>query len=132
MKEIAKKLLVFFFCIMFVVSIGKDLTTGTFPKSVKSSAQQPKQSKAENTPEKEPPKERKNTENKRYETVQHRVTSGETVLSIIEKLNSNGPPVTIKQMIKDFEHLNPEIEPHHIQTNQVYTFPIYRQNDNRL
>lgn len=132
MLEIGKKLLVFFFCIMFVVSIGKDLTTGTFPKSVKSSAQQQKHPKAENAPKKEQSNIRKNTENKRYQTVQHRVTAGETVLSIIEKLNSNGPPVTIKQMIQDFEQLNPEIEPHHIQTNQVYTFPIYRQNENRL
>ncbi len=130
MIEIGKKLLIFFCCVLFVVSIGKDLTTGTFPKS--SAHQQTQQTQAQNAPEKEPTTEIKKQETKRYQTVQHKVTAGETVLSIIEKLNTNGPPVTIKQMIKDFEYLNPDVEPHHIQTNQVYTFPIYRQTVNRL
>ncbi len=130
MIEVGKKLLIFFCCVLFVVSIGKDLTTGTFPKS--SAHQQKQQSQAQDAPEKEPTTEIKKQETKRYRTVQHKVTAGETVLSIIEKLNTNGPPVTIKQMIKDFEDLNPEIEPHHIQTNKVYTFPIYRQTANRL
>ncbi len=130
MIEVGKKLLIFFCCVLFVVSIGKDLTTGTFPKS--SAQQQIQEPKAEDVSRKQSPNEKKTVTSKRYQTVQHKVTAGETVLSIIEKLNQNGPPVTIQQMIKDFEHLNPDVEPHHIKTNHIYTFPIYRQNANRL
>lgn len=127
MIEVGKKLLIFVFCILFIVSIGRDLTTGTFPKSA---AQQPKQ--AEDAPKQQTTGETKTTENKRYRTVQHKVVAGETVLTIIKKLNVEGPPVTIQQMIQDFKTLNPNVEPHNIQTSQIYTFPIYRQNENRL
>ncbi|GAA0341355.1 hypothetical protein GCM10008967_34670 [Bacillus carboniphilus] len=58
--------------------------------------------------------------------IEHLVTSGDTVLSVVEK-NLNEPlPVGIEQVVQDFITLN-QIQPEKIQAGKVYKFPIYNQ-----
>lgn len=127
MSDVLKRILKIVIILLFIISIGRDLTTGTFPAANISTANEHIE-KAEEGKQLEPIQ--KNSF--RYKRLQHKVTAGETVLSIIEKLNQNGPPVTIQQMLLDFSALNPDVDPHHIKTNNVYFFPVYQQNENRL
>lgn len=135
MTEVFKRVSMFVIILLFLISLGRDLTVGTFPiektTSTLANAESAKQAptvKRTSQPMYSP------SENvtKRYQRVQHKVTAGETVLSIMENLNKGGPPVTIQQMLSDFEVLNPNVNPHQIKTNQTYTFPKYQLNENRL
>ncbi|MYL33453.1 hypothetical protein GLW08_09135 [Pontibacillus yanchengensis] len=135
MRKMIKKLLVVTLVFLFIVSITKDLTTGTFPASVNENEEttskqitQPSTTSKATTNTVDQPLQ----SNKRFETIQYKVKAGETVLSIIERLNKQGNPVTIQQMLKDFEDLNPNTNPHQIETNEPYYFPVYRQNENDM
>lgn len=57
-------------------------------------------------------------------TKQITVQSGDTVLSIEERLNGKTPP-SIAQMITDFKALNPSVDPNKIEIGRTYTFKIY-------
>lgn len=128
MNDGLKKALVTLFSILFLISIFKDITTGTFSfEDVTSAKQSPPQ---EIVQEQQPKGTRSNTnesQSKRYQKIEHHVKAGETVLSIMENINKTGPPVSIQQMIQDFESLNPNIDAHQIQINKSYWFPIYRE-----
>ncbi|MFO1443450.1 hypothetical protein KDN24_09550 [Bacillus sp. Bva_UNVM-123] len=54
-----------------------------------------------------------------------KVSPGDTVLSVVEgKLN--GPlPVTITQVIADFNELNNGLQPENLKAGQTYRFPAY-------
>ncbi|HEU5138773.1 MAG TPA: hypothetical protein VFT51_02290 [Bacillales bacterium] len=52
---------------------------------------------------------------------------GQTVLSIVEKLNGSNP-VSIQKVVHDFEKLNPDVEASQIQIGKTYRFPIYHKN----
>ncbi|KGP73179.1 hypothetical protein [Pontibacillus yanchengensis] len=134
MSRLIKKLLVVTLVFLFIVSITKDLTTGTFPTSANEDESKPDQSTQTSTTAKATTKidTQPHQPNKRFETIKYNVKAGETVLSIIERLNKQGTPVTIQQMLKDFENLNPNTNPHQIETNEPYYFPVYRQNENDM
>jgi hypothetical protein len=55
------------------------------------------------------------------------VSPGSTVLSIVENVNNGQVPVSINQIIADFELLNPEAETNRLQIGEVYKFPLYKQ-----
>lgn len=125
MNKTIKKILFIIIIILFIASLSHDLTTGTFPNATS------KEKTSEETAIEESSQDTNTTDskqsNKRYEVIQYEVKAGETVLSILEILNENGPPVTINQMLEDFEGLNDQQNPHQIQTNTPYYFPVYRQ-----
>lgn len=52
------------------------------------------------------------------------VKPGDTVLSIVEKLNGQ-MSVPIQKIIHDFKKLNPGADPHAIQIGETYLFPLY-------
>ena len=53
------------------------------------------------------------------------VMPGDTVLTIVERI-TNGPlPVTVPQLIHDFELLNDNVTPEKIQIGKTYKFPVY-------
>lgn len=58
-----------------------------------------------------------------------KVASGQTVLSIAEQLQGGPLPVSISQLIEDFQILNPKIEPEMIQIGRVYKFPVYNETE---
>lgn len=93
--------------ILYVVAY--DLKIGTLPQSSPANAEIHKEKKKE-----------KNKQNfKTYE-----VTPGDTLISVVEKLNSNNN-YSIVSMLKDFKSLNPEANPENIQIGKSYKFPLY-------
>jgi hypothetical protein len=56
-----------------------------------------------------------------------KVAAGQTVLSIVEQIQGEALPVSISQLITDFQALNPKIEPEMIQIGKVYKFPVYSE-----
>ncbi|HZG60534.1 MAG TPA: hypothetical protein VEY68_08735 [Anoxybacillus sp.] len=66
-----------------------------------------------------------NKEALNYKTM--KVKAGDTILSIMEK-ERNGPlPVSIEQLIKDFEALNPGVKTESLQIGKTYKFPVYKE-----
>ncbi|MFY4776373.1 hypothetical protein [Metabacillus sp. RGM 3146] len=63
---------------------------------------------------------------KGYESV--KVQSGDTVLSVMESLNSSSSPnLSIEKSIKDFEALNPGTKAEQIVIGKTYKFPVYKK-----
>lgn len=56
-----------------------------------------------------------------------KVAAGQTVLSIVEQIQGGPLPVSISQLITDFQVLNPKTEPEMIQIGKVYKFPVYTE-----
>ncbi|EIT85185.1 hypothetical protein A374_10595 [Fictibacillus macauensis ZFHKF-1] len=52
---------------------------------------------------------------------------GDTVLSIIEKLNPSATSLPITKVIKDFQKLNGNLRPENIRAGKIYNFPIYKR-----
>ncbi|WP_186575770.1 hypothetical protein [Aquibacillus kalidii] len=129
---ILKKIGLTLFVVLLLVSIFKDLTVGTIVRetetvqgaSEKDNEEQPvekKNKKADENTEKEQQKE-----TNRYKVVSKKVAAGETVLSIVETINPDENSLLMKQIILDFETLNPGIDPHLIEPNKEYYFPAYK------
>ncbi|MFD1705415.1 hypothetical protein ACFSCZ_01450 [Siminovitchia sediminis] len=58
-----------------------------------------------------------------YETI--KTTTGDTVISIAETIHDGPLPVSIEQLIGDFQKLNHGIQPDEIQRDTEYKFPVY-------
>jgi hypothetical protein len=56
----------------------------------------------------------------------YQVAPGDTVISIVERLNDNSS-FSIATMVKDFKALNPGVVPENIQIQQTYRFPLYKK-----
>ncbi|HHY72996.1 MAG TPA: hypothetical protein GX497_07170 [Bacillus bacterium] len=56
-----------------------------------------------------------------------KVAAGQTVLTIVEQIQGGPVPVSISQLIEDFQILNPKTEPEMIQIGKVYKFPVYKE-----
>lgn len=60
---------------------------------------------------------------------EEKVSSGDTVLSVVEK-NINGPiSVSINEVVSDFKILNNGLSPEKIKSGFVYKFPDYSQSE---
>jgi hypothetical protein len=68
-------------------------------------------------------------ENNNIQHVEVIVLNGETVLSIVEKVNNgNNIPSSMSKIIEDFETLNPNVKAHVIKAGIKYLFPIYKHS----
>ncbi|MFA8439591.1 hypothetical protein [Pueribacillus sp. YX66] len=56
------------------------------------------------------------------------VLPGETVLSVLERINGT-LPVSIEQALQDFAVINPSVDPMLIQAGKRYKFPVYKDVD---
>lgn len=56
---------------------------------------------------------------------EYTVSPGETVLSIVEKIHLYRIPVSIEQIVYDFENLNPDVQANFIKQGFTYKFPLY-------
>lgn len=56
-----------------------------------------------------------------------KISSGQTVLSVVEQLNQKAS-VPIKKIVKDFKSLNPGVNPNEIQSGEIYAFPLYEKS----
>ncbi|MGD6774522.1 hypothetical protein [Sutcliffiella horikoshii] len=53
------------------------------------------------------------------------IKAGDTVLTVAEKIANKPIPVSITQLIEDFQNLNEGITPEKIQIGKTYKFPVY-------
>lgn len=62
-------------------------------------------------------------------TIMHiKIKPGDTVLSIVEEINDhNIQKLDAKQIIADFQSINPNADPYHIQPHLFYYFPKYKK-----
>ncbi|SFA70701.1 hypothetical protein SAMN04488072_101139 [Lentibacillus halodurans] len=104
-----KKLLLYTFIILFLISVHQDLTVGTPLNNNLDSQNNPPIVEQEN-----------------ITFIKVQTNTGDTVLSIVEELNKqNNNDLDISQILDDFKALNPGVEPLHIQTGEYYYFPLY-------
>lgn len=106
-----KRIFLFLFGLLTIYVIYIDLTAGTLPKD---ETQAPEQSietmlKLENT----------------IDAFEAEVEPGETLISIVENHIKKPLPVSIDELIKDFQSLNQGIAPEKIQIGSTYQFPDY-------
>ncbi|HLU22169.1 hypothetical protein [Lederbergia graminis] len=106
-----KRVFVLFAAIITMYAIYYDLTAGTLPTS---SAQQ---SIAVNNPVQ--------IEDPTYEII--KILPGDTVISVMEKIQQGPIPVSIDQLVTDFEKMNEGIKPEQIQIGKSYKFPTYNE-----
>jgi hypothetical protein len=104
-----KKTIINVFIILFLVSIYKDLTLGT--------------EITKNINKEEKPVER--LDQQAFEVIKVKIKTGDTVLTVMEKINPSLSDLNIEQVIEDFSMLNPNIDPNSLQSNRFYFFPKY-------
>lgn len=107
-----KKLLFFIFIILFFISIYKDLSSGTSIPGEHQSENETNQGLVEQT----------------YDVVKIKLAPGDTVLSIVEKLNPTITTLSIDEILNDFRTINPTADPNSLNANTFYFFPKYRHN----
>ncbi|MBP3039647.1 hypothetical protein J9303_09120 [Bacillaceae bacterium Marseille-Q3522] len=54
------------------------------------------------------------------------ITAGDTLISIVEEQLQSAIPVTIPEVISDFQQLNNGLPPEDMQMGETYKFPDYR------
>jgi hypothetical protein len=106
-----KKIFGFLFAILIIYVIYFDLTVGTLPSNTKQV-----DAKVETVT--------KITETD-IPSFEAKVKPGETVISIVEHQIDKSLPVSIKDLITDFQKLNPGKSPEKIQIGSTYHFPDY-------
>ncbi len=58
--------------------------------------------------------------------IEVKVKAGDTLLSIVERVNEDRQLLSIETVIKDFEGLNPESKAELLQIGKTYKFPLYK------
>ncbi|MBA2869875.1 hypothetical protein HNQ85_000133 [Anoxybacillus calidus] len=109
-----KKLTGFLILCFVIYIVYHDVTNGTLPAATKATTiSHIQEAKSENR------------DSLNYKTM--KIKAGDTILSIMEK-ERNGPlPVSIEQLIKDFEALNPGVKTESLQIGKTYKFPVYNE-----
>lgn len=63
-----------------------------------------------------------------YNAVYVKVQHGDTILSIVENINSDSiQRLDVDQIMDDFKVLNPNVNPHQLRPGHYYYFPSYGQ-----
>ncbi|QFT89864.1 hypothetical protein FIU87_14465 [Bacillus sp. THAF10] len=100
-----------------IYSIYYDLSSGTIPETVSSNTTvSPLQADTSGN-------EESSETSKPYIEVE--IKAGDTVLTVAEKMTNKPIPVSIQQLIEDFQILNNGTAPEKIQIGKTYKFPVY-------
>ncbi len=117
-----KRMAIFFGVLILLYSIYYDLNTGTLrflSKETKAVVSQPQESSDL------PSVELKTSpDNSSISYIEMKVKPGDTVLSLVEDLLDESLPVSIEQVVTDFEELN-DVSPSKIQIGKTYKIPKY-------
>lgn len=113
-----KRFLAIIVAAVILYSIYYDISTGTLP-----TASEPSSESSEYAPKK---KAKAKSGLPYYEK---KVTTGDTVLSIIEEQLGDSIPLPISKVVSDFEKLNNGTAPNEIQPGKTYKFPDYQKKD---
>lgn len=105
-----KKFLIFCLTMLVIYTIAYDLKIGTLQPISQEAAPVSAVSIKNTTP---------------YKKV--KVSSGDTVLSVIESVNPSSLSKPIPSIIKDFQKLNHGVRPESIQVGKSYNFPVYSE-----
>ncbi|MDQ1001492.1 hypothetical protein QFZ28_001892 [Neobacillus niacini] len=106
-----KRFFLFLFGLLTIYVIYIDLTAGTLPQD---ETQKPEQTVATMI----------NVESS-VDSFEAEVEPGETLISIVENHIKKPLPVSIDELIEDFQSLNPGLSPEKIQIGSTYEFPDY-------
>lgn len=103
-----------------IYSVYYDLSSGTIPEPAApvTATAQPSNSEAQAESSAQP-----SPTNNLYIEVE--VKAGDTVLTIAEKIANKPIPVSITQLVEDFQILNDGTTPEKIQIGKTYKFPVY-------
>ncbi|WP_409251376.1 hypothetical protein V1502_14660 [Bacillus sp. SCS-153A] len=112
-----KRMYIFLLIMIVSYSIYYDLKAGTLPKIEETAAP------VIATETEEPPPAVEEDYEIEHTTV--KIKSGDTILSLMEETLDGPLPVSIDQLIEDFESLNDGQSPHDIQVGKVYKLPVY-------
>jgi hypothetical protein len=112
-----KRLYIFILFMIVSYSVYYDLKAGTLPKAVETAVP------VVNNNEESLPEETEEEIQIEYTSV--KVKSGDTILSLMEEELDGPLPVSIDQLIEDFEFLNEGQSAQDIQVGKVYKLPIY-------
>lgn len=103
-----KRLMIYILFFLLCVSIYKDLTV-------------------DRTSDQEISRTFEQSSQLNYTIMQIKITIGDTVLSVSEKINiDNINNLDISTIMADFEQLNPTADPYHLEPNTFYYFPLYK------
>lgn len=107
--DFIKRTFIYVIIILLCISIYNDLTLGNVVLENKSNRIQ--QPSADIT----------------FTVLQVKVEPGETVLSIVERINNNRnlEKMDLTQILTDFTIINPSIDPHNLEPRTYYYFPLY-------
>ncbi|WP_100010639.1 hypothetical protein [Lentibacillus sediminis] len=107
-----KKVILFSFIILCLIGIYKDLQLGFSPGKENTSATEPVLT------------------NMDYQVSHVQARTGETVLSIVERIHAS-PLTRINpaQILADFQTMNPSADPNKLETGRYYYFPLYKNRD---
>jgi hypothetical protein len=112
-----KRLYIFILIMIVSYSVYYDLKAGTLPKAEETAVP------VVNNTEESLPEETEEEIKIEYTSV--KVKSGDTILSLMEEELDGPLPVSIDQLIEDFEFLNEGQSAQDIQVGKVYKLPIY-------
>lgn len=105
-----KRLCCLIFIFLLVISVYKDLSTGTSMMTEKD----------------ETAIEISEENSQTMKVVKIKVTSGDNALSIIERVNNDHlSKLDIDKFLEDFTKLNPHANPSSLKVNEYYYFPLY-------
>lgn len=105
-----RRILLYIFILLLIVSIYKDLSVGQTLLH---------DSAIEDTSSIE-------KESLEFKVIKVKVQPGDTVLSIIEKVNNNQlDHLDIQKVMADFKQVNPLVNPYDLKLNSYYYFPVY-------
>jgi hypothetical protein len=113
-----KRFLALIAAVVILYSIYYDISTGTLP-----TASEPSGESHIRVPDK------KSKPKSPFPYYEKKVTTGDTVLSIIEEQLDDSIPIPISQVVSDFEKLNNGTAPNEIQPGKTYKFPDYQKKD---
>lgn len=101
-----------------IFSIYYDLSNGTIPIANEQQA-----TPVMTTPSLTEEPEMESDSNATYIEVE--VKAGDTVLTVAERIANKPIPVSITQLVEDFQVLNEGMKPEKIQVGRTYKFPLY-------
>src|SRR5699024_279531 len=103
--RLIKKISVYTFIILLVISVYKDLSI--------------------NSPIPDKRVEFEKMPLNHTNVIKVKVQKGETVLSIVEKINKTGKNLDVEQILDDFQASNPNADPYHLKADSFYFLPLY-------
>jgi hypothetical protein len=106
-----KRIFLFLFGLLTIYVIYIDLTAGTLPQDEPQKLEQTVVTMS-------------NVESS-VNSFEAEVEPGETLISIVENHIKKPLPVSIEELIEDFQRLNPGLSPEKIQIGSTYEFPDY-------